>query len=168
MKRPSQRETAPRLGLCGALLATLVLIATGGFGCRTIYHESQAAYSGDARVRLELRLAEAQRARETAYRAALRLCEKFGQGFDSPAIDPDLDRLETAAGDFRRRIAAVADAASEAGPESSLSPERSGLEQLSTQLLEAVAQVRQRGAAGLADLERLLPELRDASRRAGN
>jgi hypothetical protein len=146
----------------------MLIIATGGFGCRTIYHESQAAYSGDARVRLELRLAEAQRARETAYRAALRLCEKSGQGLDSPAVDPDLDRLQTAAGDFRRRVAAVADAAREVEPAVKSSSERSGLEQLSTQLLEAVAQVRQRGVAGVADLERLLPELRNASGGSGN
>jgi hypothetical protein len=35
---------------------------------------------------------------------------------ERPAVDPDLDRLQTAVGDFRRRVAADADATKEAGP----------------------------------------------------
>ena len=140
----------------GCLLLVLVF-EFGGIGCRSIYHETRASYPADPCARLRLRITEAQQAETRAAQAAARLRDRFTQGVGGQNLEPEVDRLETAAREFGRRVATVRGAAATCNEPSELAAERSRIQLRSKQMLETIQHLRRDGvAAALPQLDALM------------
>lgn len=148
---------APRAGRAAGCLLLVLVLELGGIGCRSIYHETRASYPTEPCARLRLRIAEAQQAETSAARAGDRLRDRFTQGITGRNLEPDVDRLETSAREFGRRVATIHDLAATCNQQSELSAEMSRLQLRAEQMLETTVFVRRDGvAAGLPQLEALL------------
>ena len=125
------------------------VLGFSGIGCRSIYHETRASYPADPCARLKLRIAEAQQAESRAAQAAARLRDRFTQGVTGQNLEADVDRLETAAREFVRRVATVHDAAETFNQPSELAVEMSRLQLLAEQILETTVLLRRAGVAAV-------------------
>jgi hypothetical protein len=123
------------------------VLGSSGSGCRSIYHETRASYPADPCARLKLRIAEAQQAESRAAQAAARLRDRFTQGVTGQSLEADVDRLETAAREFGRRVATVQDAALTCNQRSELTAEMSDLQLGADQMLETIQLLRRDGVA---------------------
>lgn len=99
-------------------------------------------YPADASDRLRLRIEEAQQAEQRAAQAAITLREQVAQDANVHRIESDIDRLEQASLDLKRRVAAARDAAADDELKEQLIAELDRLEQRAAQFLEEVRQMR--------------------------
>lgn len=152
-----QRCIAPLAGRVAGWLLMVFVLGCSSIGCRSIYHETRASYPADPCARLKLRIAEAQQAESRAAQAAARLRDRFTQGVTGQSLEADVDRLETAAREFGRRVATVQDAALTCNQRSELTAGMSGLQLRAEQMLETAVLIRRDGvAATLPQLNALL------------
>ncbi len=152
-----QRCFAPLAGRAAGCLLLVLVFEFGGIGCRSIYHETRASYSADPCARLRLRITEAQQAETRAAQAAIRLRDRFAQGVAGQNLEPEVDRLETAAREFGRRTATVHDAGALCNQPSELAAELSRLQLRAEQVLDTTVLIRRDGvAAALPQLDALL------------
>jgi len=132
-------------------------LGLGGAGCQGIYHESEEIYPPDAVDRLNLRMDQARQAQKQADQAAAQLQDRATKGVAGNNLDSDVDRLEMAAREFGRRMAAVTDALADCGQPDQFTAEIERLRQRCSQWLETVQLIRSEGlSATLPRLERLL------------
>lgn len=137
----------------------ILVLGFGGLGCRSIYHETRAIYPADPCARLKLRIEEAQQAETSAAQAAIRLHDRFAQGVAGQKLEPDVDRLETAAREFGRCVATVSAAAAMCKQEGELATEMPRLQRHSEQMLGTAWLIRRDGVfAALPQLDALLPD----------
>lgn len=146
---------APLAGRAASCLLLVLVFEFGGIGCRSIYHESRASYPADPCARLRLRIAEAQHAESRAAQAAARLRDRFTQGVTGQNLEADIDRLETAAREFGRRVATVHDAAATFNQLGEQTAEMSRLQLRSKEMLETTLPIRRDGVAAT------LPQLKE-------
>ena len=123
MNPTRQRCIASLAGSAAGWLLVVLVLGSSGIGCRSIYYETRASYPADPCARLRLRIAEAQQAETRAAQAATRLRDRFAQGVGDQNLEPDVDRLETAAREFGRRVATVLDSAATCNQPSELAAE---------------------------------------------
>lgn len=145
MLRPRQRRTAAWLG-CAAL--SLLLLALGS-GCRSIYGKSAEIHPPDPRARLELRVDEAHQAQEQARQAAVRLRDQLAKGVARKNLEPDLDRLEAAARELKRRVAAATDLLAGCDTSTQFAAEIQALQNRAADLLETVQALRSDDTASM-------------------
>jgi hypothetical protein len=137
---------APLAGRAVGWLLMVFVLGSSGIG-----------YLADPCARLKLRIAEAQQAESRAAQAAARLRDRFTQGVTGQNLEADVDRLETAAREFGRRVATVQDAAAMCNQPSELAAEMSGLQLRAEQMVETAVLIRRDGvAATLPQLNALL------------
>ena len=147
-----QRCFAPLAGRAAGCLLLVLVFVFGGIGCRSIYHETRASYPADPCARLS----EAQQAETRAAQAAIRLRDRFAQGVAGQNLEPEVDRLETAAREFGRRTATVHDAGALCNQPSELAAELSRLQLRAEQVLDTTVLIRRDGvAAALPQLDAL-------------
>jgi hypothetical protein len=123
------------------------LICLGAAGCRNPYRQTQSLYPADRGDRLELRIAEAQQAEQRADQADTRLRKQSASSGTDADMQVNLDRLEAASLDFKRRVASARDAARDWEHPGHLDAELDRLEQRSSELLEEVRRLRAKTAA---------------------
>lgn len=159
MLRPRQRCSAAWLGGAALLLLLLTLGALGS-GCRSIYGKSAEIYPPDPRARLKLRVDEAHQAQEQARQAAVRVSDQLVKGVARESLEPHLDRLEAAAGELDRRVAAANDSLAGCDTSNQLAAEIQALQTRAADLLETVQALRSNDSAStLQRLDRCLDSL---------
>jgi hypothetical protein len=127
-------------------------LALGGVGCSSIYHRSRVLLPSEPFAQLELRINEAHRAEKLAQQAATRLRDRPNQGPDAEAIEIDVDRVETAALEFDRRVASARDAAERCKEQTRLAGELERLDRRSQDLMKYVQSLRRTGPSATAAL----------------
>ena len=138
------------------LLMVLVL-GWGGTGCRSAYRQTRKTYPADPCARLGLRIGEAQQAEKQAGQAATRLRDQLAKGLGRQDLEPDVDRLEVATLEFRRRMATVHDAAATCDQDPRFTGEIKRLETRSTRMLETIKLIRTNGVnPSVAQLDNFL------------
>jgi len=135
-----------------ASILLMFSLALGGVGCGSIYHRSRALLPPDPFIQLELRVDEAHRAEKLAQQAGARLREGFKQGLDKEAIGLDVDRVETAAFEFERRVASAMDAAQRCKEQTRLAGELERLGLRSRDLMNYVQSLRRADPSATAAL----------------
>jgi hypothetical protein len=145
--------TAFRRVLLLAGLGILIGLAGGsGTGCCNLFRETRILYPSDTCARLQRRIDEARQAEQRTWQVALRVREHLGDAGDRERIGPDIDLLEVAAWDFRRRVNAAQDAAGECPEPNRDQAELDRLAHLSQKRLEVLEAIRAADPA----LQRLL------------
>jgi hypothetical protein len=148
-QRPRQRAVA---GL--VLLAALWLTTTG---CTSIYHRTQKVLPPEPGAQLTLRLDEARRAESLTAQAGTRLRDDLARHLPGETIQADLDRLEMAALDLRRRTATARELAAVSQEHSEVAREIERLDLRSLAWLDCVKSAREaEPATRLAQLDSLL------------
>jgi len=157
---PAKGQLTPcRRALLLAGFGILIGLAGGsGTGCRNLFREIPALYPSDACARLQRRIEEARQADQRTWQAASRVREHLGNAGHQERIDWDIDRLEVAAWDFRRRVNAAQDAAAECPKPDRDQVELDQLDHRSQQQVKAIEAIR---AADPILRPRLLDELFD-------
>jgi hypothetical protein len=158
MNSPSQRCTARLAKPVRSFLLLILATGLGGAGCGGIYRDSSKIYPADPNARLRLRIDQARQAEKRAEQAAARLRDRFAEGLGGEQLAPDVDRLEMAAHEFDRCVAAVSDAAVNCEEADKAAAEVDAMRQRAAQLLEAIQRIRNDGIpSSLPLLDRLFP-----------
>lgn len=123
-------------------MIALVLVS---IGCQSIYHRTHALLPPDPGEQLALRVEAARQAEKSADIANGKLDARLAQGLSREVIAPDVDRLEAAAHELERRVAAARDAAARCRPNPQLTAEIKRLDQRARGLLQRAKSVRRTG-----------------------
>jgi hypothetical protein len=135
-------------------LSALWLTATG---CNLIYHRTQKELPPESGAQLSMRVQEARRAEKLTAQAGTRLHDDLARHLPGETIQADLDRLEVAALDLRRRTATARDAAAGSKEHSEVAAEIQRLDLRSQAWLHYVESSRNaEPATQLSQLDSLL------------
>jgi len=135
-----------------ASILLMFSLALGGVGCGSIYHRTRALLPPDPFVQLQVRIDEAHHAEKLAQQAGTRLRDGFKQGLDEEAIGIDVDRVETAAFEFERRVASARDAAERCKEQTRFAGELERLGRRSHDLMNYVQSLRRADPSATAAL----------------
>jgi hypothetical protein len=136
------------------ILAALWLTATG---CNSIYHRTQKELPPERGAQLSMRLQEVRRAENLTAQAGTRLHDDLARHLPGETIQADLDRLEVAALDLRRRTTTARDAAAVSKEHSEIAAEIERLDLRSQAWLDYVKSSRNsEPATRLSQLDSLL------------
>jgi len=140
---PGRQRCTVRWVRWGTLLLLVALVlGFGGVGCRGIYRQTRTTYRTDPSTRLKLRIQEAQEAEKRAEQAASQVREQLAKGRIGRDLEPDIDRLEMAILEFRRRMETVRDAATSCDGQAGLAAEIERLGARSMQMLNTLKRIR--------------------------
>ena len=94
-----------------AVLGCWLLLLVLCTGCHSIYHRARETLPPDPCAQLRLRIDEARRAEAFAAQANGKLRASLDRRLTGPTLEADVDRLEMAAFELERRVAAARDVA---------------------------------------------------------
>jgi len=150
---------ARRRGL--AALGVVAAVWLAGAGCTSVYERAEQAMPPDPGSRLTLRVEEARRAEGLCTQSCARLHDDLARHAPAETVSADLDRLELAGFDLKRRTMAAREAVGSSQPAPDLSREIGRLEARSKAVLDYVGLARNaEPATQSARLEPLLSAVR--------
>lgn len=125
-----------------ARLGLALLLAGSTAACGSIYHRTGARFAADPCARLKSRMEEARRAEKSAEDADRTLRLRLNDARRHPALAADFDRVELAAFELDRRVAAAQDAMPQCPDAARFAGELDRLHTRASTLLETVRTLR--------------------------